>query len=714
MLLELAVLGGTIYTGSCLYEKGRKWLWGSDDEKQKIGGAAIFDSLDGGIQTIIREFRGDKAQHDTFSPRADDASGPDTPVVSTDLRTANRNFALALGAFGLTSAGGLLGYPLLALITVPGLIWFVGSFVHTALKQIFRKRRPGMAVIDAIVTSSLLLMGYFWAIALYASFFSFSRKLLISTRESYQEDIGAIIAEIPSYVWIKQGDTEVEIPIASVRSGDIVAVHAGEVIPVDGIVSQGEASVDQHILTGEARPSEKCPGDSVFATTLVLTGTLCIRVEQTGRETAAAKIREILRDTAAFTSMIELQGEAVGDGNVVIMLVLGTVTIPLLGPMKALTVLCSYIGYAMRIIGPLSVLNFLKIASRQHVFVKDGRAMETLAHVDTVIFDKTGTLTLQQPDVGNIHAFAPYTEEEVLRYAAAAEYKQTHPIANAILHEANRRRLDIPPIDDASYEIGHGIRVAIGQSVIDVGSERFMRSQGTDLPPNMRQIRENSSEYTVSFVYVAIDNKVIGTIELRTTVRPETEDIIADLKQRGINVLIVSGDHENPTRQLAHDLGVDEYVAEALPLDKAKMITRLREQGYSVCFVGDGINDSIALKKADVSISLRGASAIATDTAQIILTDKGLNQLPRLFDLAMELDSNMRNNFLISITPGIITVGGVYLLGFGLPAAYILYYAGLTAGITNAMLPLKAVLRKKATSQDTDRRVLLLTNHTRS
>lgn len=676
MILEMTVLGGALYTGACLYEKGREWLRPifKDTEKQRGGESSASDSLHSKTQAAVRQLK-------TAS------SSLDKLIANSDAQIVNGKFTLALGSLGLTSIG-LLGYPLLTLLCIPGLVFFVGSFIYSAIRQLIEKRRPGMAVIDAVITSALLYLGYFWAIALYMSFFLFSRKVLITTRKSYQETLGAIIGEIPGAAWIEQNGIEVEIPIAEIQTGDIVVVHAGESIPVDGCISAGVASVDQRILTGEARPVDKCAGDHVFAATLVLAGTIHIQVEQAGADTVAARIKEVLRHTADYTSSIELQGEAIGDKNALPMLALGAITVPLLGPMSALTVVCSYIGYSMRVIGPLSVLNFLKIASRQHILIKDGRALETLARVNTVIFDKTGTLTRQQLHVTDIHSFDSYTAEDVLSHAAAAEYKQSHPVANAILHEAHIRQLDIPPIRNARCEIGYGLKVGVGESQVHIGSARFMESEGIVLPAKACQILANGHDYAYSFVCLAIDNRLAGIIELRTVIRKEAKDIITKLQERGITVLIVSGDHENPTRRLAHDLGVEQYAAEALPEDKADLIVKLRQEGRSVCFVGDGINDSIALKKANVSISLRGASTVATDTAHIILPDDGLNQLVPLFDIAKGLESNMEINFFTSVVPGVVTIGGAYLLNFGLVAAYISYYTGFAAGMTNAMLPL--------------------------
>jgi Cu2+-exporting ATPase len=186
---------------------------------------------------------------------------------------------------------------------------------------------------------------------------------------------------------------------------------------------------------------------------------------------------------------------------------------------------------------------------------------------------------------------------------------------------------------------------------------------------------------------VAIGDQLVGGIELHATIRPEAKRVISDLQQSHMAVYIISGDHEKPTQQLAQELAVDHYFAETLPEQKAELIAQLQHEGRSVCFVGDGINDAIALTTADVSISLSGASALAIDAAQIILLDARLDQVTRLFELAKHLDANMKSNLITTVIPGVACIGGVYLLKFGVIATEVLYNLGLVAGVTNAMLP---------------------------
>ena len=217
-----------------------------------------------------------------------------------------------------------------------------------------------------------------------------------------------------------------------------------------------------------------------------------------------------------------------------------------------------------------------------------------------------------------------------------------------------------------------------------------------------------------SLVYVALDGQLAGAIELHATIRPEAKGIISELRQRGFGIYIISGDHEKPTKKLAQELGIEHYFAETLPENKANLIEQLQkapkghDKGKAVCFVGDGINDSIALKTANVSISLRGASTIATDTAQIVLMDGSLKPLLQLFEIATELENNMKGNLLATIVPSVITIGGAFFLHFGVLSAIWLYNVGLLAGVVNAMWPLIKYQRKLPTE---DARLVDHTNH---
>ena len=303
---------------------------------------------------------------------------------------------------------------------------------------------------------------------------------------------------------------------------------------------------------------------------------------------------------------------------------------------------------------------------------------------------------MEQPEVAQIHICVDTSrktprktlcEEDVLRWAAAAEVHQSHPIAQAILTAATERNLRLPVIEDAAYEVGYGIKVRVEEKVVRVGSDRFMTQSGIIIPEQIHERQKMCHAQGHSLVLVAVDEQLVGAIELQPTIRPEAKAIIAELHKRHLSTSIISGDQEGPTRKLAQALGIDRYFANVLPQEKAALVEQLQADGKTVCFVGDGINDAIALKKAHVSISLRGATTVATDTAQIVLMDQSLAQLPFLFDLGCDLDRNLRTSFMMSIGTGISIISGVWLLNMGLVGSLFISRLSIAAVFGNTMLP---------------------------
>jgi len=616
-LLGVAVVGGCLYFANKIYKKHQDKKTLKKSQPKKVIAQSISSTI----------------------------------TSKNDYETQiNRNIILSAGLMALTIAGAF-GYPLLILLSIPGLVYLSIPIWKRGYHELFNQRKIGAAVLDSVIAVVMLCLQYFFASAFFFTLYYTSRKILLKTEDSSRKSLISIWEETPQFVWVEQAGVEVKIAFDKLQIGDVVVVNAGETIPVDGIVEKGIGNVDQHILTGESQLAEKIVNDHVFASTLLLSGRLHIKVDKAGTETVAAKIKNILNNTTDYKSSQQARGEQLAEKSALPTLIGGIITLPILGVQSAATILLASFGSQMRVVAPISVLNFLKIASEQGILVKDGRALETLHSIDTVVFDKTGTLTQEQPYVKAIHACNLQTENEILRYAAAAEYKQKHPVALAIIQEAKNRYLDLPMINEANYDVGYGLKVKLDDKLIRVGSIRFMTMEGIVVPSNIHMLQTFTHNQGSSLIYVAVNDQLSGTIELQATIRPEAKQVIRNLHQRGMKTVIISGDHEQPTQQLAQNLGIDQYFAETLPEHKAKLVEKLQKKGKSVCFVGDGINDSIALKKANVSISLRGASTIATDTAQVILMDESLKQLPYIFDLANRLQKNMRTGFCLLFFP---------------------------------------------------------------
>ncbi len=597
-------------------------------------------------------------------------------------------------AFMLASAN--LGFAATS-IFYPTLVWLViilniGSNIsiyRLAYKETISKRRLSSYALDSILTTGMLLGGYVYTATISSWVAILGRKLLLHSEHHARKNLSGLFDTQPSYVWVlTDNGIETEVPLEQLQDGDIIMVRAGQMIAVDGVITNGYAAIDQHKLTGESQPVEKGIGDEVLATTVVLSGQIGIRTEKTGRETVAMQIARILDQTTDFRNTLQTRGEAIADQMTLPTLGLSALCLPVLGYNSAIAVLTNTFGYKMRLFGPASMLSFLNIASQTGILIKDGYSLELLNQIDTVIFDKTGTLTLDQPRVGQIHTYHNYCQDDVLGYAAAAEDGQAHPIARAILAAASERALTWPEMTNTRYEVGYGIQINLPDRTIRVGSHKFMAMENIEIPTEANNAQTICHQDGHSLVFVACDTRVIGIIELHTRIRPEVQTIVNGLRQRGISMYILSGDHEIPTRRLAETLGIDDYFADTLPENKAHLISKLQEQGRSVCFVGDGINDAIALKQADVSVSLCGATTIATDTAQIILMDGDLNKLVVLFEIAEKFTVNMKNNLLISTLPSAVCLGGIIFFHWGVLTGMTITLSTLFFGITHTIWPL--------------------------
>lgn len=577
-------------------------------------------------------------------------------------------------------------------------------FAYTSLPSwvaakdlLVKERRLGCDVLDVVVVVGCLATMQILPGAVLVWCLALGRTMVKRTEDRSKKMLLNVFGKQPRFVWVVHEGVEVQIPMAQLRQGDVIVVNTGDVMPVDGVIADGFAMIDQHALTGESTPAEKGPGDRVFASTVLVAGKVFVAVECSGSETASAKIGKILADTAGYKLARQHAGERLADTAVIPMLGLGALGFATLGPAGAVAIVNCDLGTGIRMAAPLAMLSSLSLCASKGILIKDGRALDLMNEIDTVLFDKTGTLTRERPEVGVVHACAAWDEASILRYAAAAEQKFHHPIALAILHEARDRGLDLPPVEESELKVGFGISVRLDGRLVRVGSRRFIEQEGIPIGADVAAALERAHALGNTMVLVAVDDALGGAIELQASVRPEVLEIVAGLRARGIKHLaIISGDHEAPTKRLAEQLGMDRYFAQVLPADKADYVARLQAEGRKVCFVGDGINDSIALKKANVSISLRGASTIATDTAHIVFLDEGLSHLCELRDIARNLHGNVRRSWHMIVAPNVACVAGVFTLGFGIYASVFFNNITALAAVANGLWPMRKVAENEA------------------
>ena len=626
------------------------------------------------------------------------ASSRDAFEISEAEKKAKFEFFLASGGVLLALSGSLFYAPLY----VPSLL-LMGYLFKDEAKEAYQalvcERRIGIEVLLAIELPAAILSGFIVTGTFGIWSYKFMQFFLAKTENHSRNSLVNLFGQQPRFVWVLvdsadgKMEQEIEIPFEDLKSGSLVVVMAGQTIPVDGTIERGIASIDQRMLTGEAQPCHAGASDSVFAGTMVLSGKIIVRVQQAGEQTVLAQIGQILNHTDDFDQSIRSRVLTLQDKAVPALFALAGLGLPWVGASGALAVLWYAPGTRMIIFGPMSMVNFLHICSQKRILIKDGRSLELLSDIDTVVFDKTGTLTIEQPTVSRITSLGALSKEQLLYHAAVAEYKQTHPVAKAILTAAAERGLELPTIDDAHCEIGYGVKVRLhaddeAPKTIRVGSERFMTLEGIAIPASVSTQQAACHAHGYGLVMVAIDEQLSGTIELRPTIRPEAKEVVRRLQAAGKTVSIISGDHEMPTRQLAEELGISEYFANTLPENKAELVAQLQQEGKKVCFVGDGINDAIALKKADVSISLRGATTVATDSAQIVLMDENLTPLTEVFEIAQEFKTNIDRSFLAAIVPNMLGIAGTLFLNWGYATAVLLGSAFWLPQLALVMRPL--------------------------
>jgi heavy metal translocating P-type ATPase len=607
--------------------------------------------------------------------------------ISEEEKQINRHLGLGLTGMAVLGLAHLTLLPLIPLAIGIGLYLSLPLY-KIAWQRAVYDRQLRLSHLLALYTTGMWLGGAYLIGMIGTLIYTINRKVLTITESRARHRVIDVFGQQPRTAWVLVDGVEVEHSFDQVQIGDTLILDAGQVVPIDGRIIEGNALVDQHMLTGEGQPAEKGVGDVVQAATVVLGGRIFVCVEKTGDETTAAQIGSILNQTATQRAAMEMKAIEIANQSLLPMLIASGLTGLLWGAGAAITMLgCNYM-INMMALGPLAMLNLVNAASQRRILLKDGQAIERLVEIDTIVFDKTGTLTLDCPHVVQIITCAELTENELLRLVAAAEQRQTHPIAQAILALAEERQVTIPRIDEAHYEIGAGIKVTIAEQTIQVGSERFMQMNQLILPAVLQAHKARCHDQGYALVFVAVDAQVVGALELHATMRPEAKQVVHALRTRNIELCIISGDAEAPTQKLATDLGISRFFANTLPERKADLVAALQSEGRRVCFIGDGINDAIALRTADVSISLRGATTAATDTAQIILMDGDLAQLPTLFDLAQQFNTKITRNLQNAGIFSLLGAGSVFFLGLGYVGVEVLAAIQFATGLRIANQPL--------------------------
>jgi heavy metal translocating P-type ATPase len=640
--------------------------------------------------------------HKTRQPRRARA---DDGLPGSSERPASEAEKEALNYFrGNTASLGFFAaayfYPVFTVPAVALSIYACTPIYRKTYISVVKEKKLKNDLLNGLVVTGTLVTGHFLVTALY-TFISNLGSVLVEKSKGYSEEMltGVFNRKITT-VWALHQNAEIETPIEQVKIDDTIIIHTGELIPLDGKIVKGGITVDQHMLTGESIPVEKTVDDEVYASTVVIAGYAWVKVTETGQNTVVAKIENVLQGTSHFKTSLQLKGEQWADSAASPILGLGILMWPFRGLGVATAVFNCSPGNGIRLSASAQTLAHIILASQESILIKDGRVLEQLMEVDTIVFDKTGTLTEDRHEVTRVFsADRRYTPAEVLFYAAATEQRVSHPLAKAILAKAEDDGIELPEFDrsDAKYEVGSGVSATVAGKRVQVGSLSFMKKMELAVPEEIEaQVRQGIAD-GASMVMVVLDDQIVGAIEIQARLRDEVTNVIAQLRKRGFQHLyILSGDQMEPTRKMAELLELDGYFHNVSPQDKSSVIERLQREGKKVCFIGDGINDVIAMKKANVSISMTGASGIATDVAQVILMSGSLAEIEHLLELAQRLKKKLVMTITSYTTVVVVSFSSIVFLGAPPFVALIVQsLVNNTYGLTQALLPIKQMRDKK-------------------
>ena len=463
-------------------------------------------------------------------------------------------------------------------------------------------------------------------------------------------------------VWLLREEQEILVPAKQIEPEDLVVVRMGNVIPFDGVVSRGEAMVNQASMTGEAVPVKKTAESYVYAGTVVEEGELIICVKAVSRATRFEKIVTMIEESEKLKSNLESHAEHLADQLVPYTLA-GTILTWLLtrNVTKALAVLMVDFSCALKLAIPISVLSAIREAGAHNITVKGGKYMEAAANATTIVFDKTGTLTEARPTVRKVVSFCEQSEDELLRMAACLEEHFPHSMAKAVVEAARKRGLEHEEMHSKlNYIVAHGISTTIEGKRVVIGSHHFVfeDEKCSVREPWIRQFETLPEE--CSLLYLAIEHELAAVVCIEDPLRKEAADVVRALKATGLEkVVMMTGDSEKTAASVARRVGVDAYYSEVLPEDKAKFVEQERASGRTVIMIGDGINDSPALSAANVGIAIRDGAQIAQEIADITISAENLWEIVMLRRLSEALMRRIQKNYrsIVGINATLILLG---------------------------------------------------------
>ena len=524
------------------------------------------------------------------------------------------------------------------------------------------KCRIEVPVLDATAIGVSMLRGDFSTASSVMFLLGFGEILEDWTHKKSVDDLARSMSLNVSKVWLITEDSEVQVGTDEIKPGDRVRIHMGTVIPFDGIVTEGEAMVNEASLTGESMPVAKHESSYVYAGTVMEEGELTIRVKETSGSTKFEKIVTMIEETEKLKSAVESKAEHLADRLVPYTLAGTALTYALTRNVtKALSILMVDFSCALKLAMPISVLAAIREANAHHITVKGGKFLEAVAEADTIVFDKTGTLTKAQPTVVDVVSFNGDSKENLLRLAACMEEHFPHSMAKAVMDAAKERGLTHEEMHSkVEYIVAHGISTTVDGRKAIIGSHHFVfEDENCTIPAGNEDLKKKLPE-EYSHLYLGIEGELAAVICIEDPLRPEAPEVIKQLRKAGFTqIVMMTGDSDRTAKAIAARVGVDKYYSEVLPEDKAKFVEEAKAQGRKVLMVGDGINDSPALSAADVGIAISDGAELAREIADITIGADDLSVMVTLKEISNGLMDKIHKNYrrIVGINGSLIALG---------------------------------------------------------
>jgi P-type Cu2+ transporter len=563
-------------------------------------------------------------------------------------------------------------------------------FLQGAWREL-RARLPGMMTLIALAISVAFLFSWvvqlqlvaaealWWELATLVTIMLLGHWLEMRSIHQAQGALDELAKLLPDTATRIGPGGEEEVAVSALAAGEVVLVRPGESIPVDGLVQKGTSDVNEAMITGESRPATRGEGDAVIAGTINGAGALRVAVTETGADTKLSGIMRLVADAQRSKSRSQHLADRAAQLLTAVALAAGVLTLvawQIAGAavdftvVRVVTVLVIACPHALGLAVPLVVAISTTLGARSGLLVRDRRGLEEARNLDTVVFDKTGTLTLGEFRVVEMAVARGVAEADALRIAAAVEAESEHPIARGIVRTAQDRSLEISPVEGFRALTGRGVAASLDGAEYQMGGPALLRGRGVEVPENLAHAADRAAARGQAAIYLVRDDRALAVFAVADAVRGESRQAVEALQERGIQVVMLTGDSKAVAAAVAEELGIDEVFAEVLPEDKASVVTSLAEQGKRVAMVGDGVNDAPALATAHIGIAIGAGTDVAVEAGHIVLVRSDPRDIPRIVTLSRATHRKMMQNlwwaagyniFAIPLAAGVLAAWGILL-----------------------------------------------------